>query len=100
MAHFDAVLPNRVHRVFYERLVDDTEGEVRRLLDYCGLPFEESVLRFHENPRAVRTASSEQVRRPIFREGLDQWRHYEPWLGPLVEALGPVLPAYPDVPEF
>jgi Flp pilus assembly protein TadD len=100
MAHFDAVLPGRVHRVYYERMIDDTEGEVRRLLDYCGLPFEESALRFHENPRAVRTASAEQVRRPIFREGLDQWRHYEPWLGPLVKALGPVLPAYPDVPEF
>lgn len=100
MAHFDAVLPGRVHRVFYERMVEDTEGEVRRLLDHCGLPFEESVLRFHENPRAVRTASAEQVRRPIFREGLDQWRHYEPWLGPLVAALGPVLTAYPEVPEF
>jgi tetratricopeptide (TPR) repeat protein len=100
MAHFDAVLPDRVHRVFYERMVDDTEGEVRRLLDYCGLPFEEAALRFHENPRAVRTASAEQVRRPIFREGLDQWRNYEPWLTPLVDALGPVLAAYPDVPEF
>jgi tetratricopeptide (TPR) repeat protein len=100
MAHFDDVLSGRVHRVFYERMVEDTEGEVRRLLEYCGLPFDESVLKFHENPRAVRTASSEQVRRPIFREGLDQWRNYEPWLGPLVEALGPVLPAYPAVPEF
>jgi tetratricopeptide (TPR) repeat protein len=100
MAHFDDVLSGRVHRVFYERMVEDTEGEVRRLLEYCGLPFDESVLKFHENPRAVRTASSEQVRRPIFREGLDQWRHYEPWLGPLVEALGPVLPAYPEVPDF
>jgi tetratricopeptide (TPR) repeat protein len=100
MAHFDAALPGRVHRVFYERMIDDTEGEVRRLLDYCGLPFEVSALKFHENPRAVRTASSEQVRRPIFREGLDQWRHYEPWLGPLREALGPVLPAYPGVPDF
>ncbi len=64
MAHFDAVLPGRVHRVFYENMVEDTEGEVRRLLDYCGLPFEEGVLRFHENQRAVRTASSEQVRQP------------------------------------
>ena len=80
MAHFDEVLPGRVHRVFYERMVEDTEGEVRRLLDYCGLPFEEGVLRFHENQRAVRTASSEQVRQPIFRDGLDQWRHFEPWL--------------------
>ena len=64
MAHFDAVLPGRVHRVFYENMVEDTEGEVRRLLAYCGLPFEEGVLRFHENQRAVRTASSEQVRQP------------------------------------
>ena len=79
------------------RMVDDTEAEVRRLLDYCGLPFEESALRFHENPRAVRTASSEQVRRPIFREGLDQWRHYEPWLGPLVDSAGSGPPGYPGV---
>jgi tetratricopeptide (TPR) repeat protein len=100
MAHFDEVLPGRVHRVFYENMVEDTEGEVRRLLEYCGLPFEEGVLKFHENQRAVRTASSEQVRRPIFREGMDQWRHYEPWLKPLEQALGPVLSAYPNVPQF
>ena len=100
MAHFDAVLPGRVHRVFYENMVDDTEGEVRRLLDYCGLPFEAGVLHFHENQRAVRTASSEQVRRPIFREGIDQWRHYEPWLDPLKQSLGRVLEEYPAVPRF
>jgi tetratricopeptide (TPR) repeat protein len=100
MAHFDEVLPGRVHRVLYERMVDDTEGEIRRLLDYCGLPFEEGCLRFYENERAVRTASSEQVRRPIYREGVDHWRHFEPWLGPLKEALGPVLDAWPAVPEF
>jgi hypothetical protein len=100
MAHFDAVLPGRVHRVFYESMVEDTESEVRRLLDYCGLPFEEGVLRFHENQRAVRTASSEQVRRPINREGMDQWRHFEPWLEPLETALGEVLSAYPRVPQF
>jgi len=100
MAHFDAVLPGRVHRVFYERMVEDTEAEVRRLLGYCGLPFEDAVLRFHENRRAVRTASSEQVRQPIFREGLDQWQHFAPWLGPLESALGEVLAAYPDVPQF
>ena len=87
MAHFDAVAPGAVHRVQYESMVDDTETEVRRLLDYLGLPFEAQCLRFHENDRAVRTASSEQVRRPIFREGLDQWRHYEPWLDPLKSAL-------------
>jgi tetratricopeptide (TPR) repeat protein len=100
MAHFDAVLPGRVHRVIHERMVDDTESEIRRLLDHCGLPFEERCLRFFENDRPVRTASSEQVRRPINRDGMDQWRHYAPWLGPLEAALGPVLQAYPDVPEF
>jgi len=101
MAHFDAVLPGRIHRVIYEELVDDPEGEVKRLLEYCGLPFDERCLRFYENDRAVRTASSEQVRQPIFRSGLEQWKHFEPWLGPLREALGPVLEAYPGVPpEF
>jgi tetratricopeptide (TPR) repeat protein len=91
MAHFDGVLPGRVHRVVYEELVDDTEGEVRRLLDYCGLPFEPGCLRFYENDRAVRTASSEQVRKPIFRDGIDQWRHYAAWLGPLENGLGEAL---------
>jgi len=100
MAHVDAVLPGRVHRVFYESTVEDTELEVRRLLDYCALPFEERCLRFYENERAVRTASSEQVRRPIFRDGMDHWRHFEPWLGPLKEALGSVLERYPVVPDF
>jgi predicted Zn-dependent protease len=99
MAHFDTVLPGRVHRVFYETMIENTEGEVRRLLECCGLPFEAACLRFYENERAVRTASSEQVRRPIFREGLEHWRHYEPWLDPLKAALGPVLSAYPDVPS-
>jgi Flp pilus assembly protein TadD len=98
MAHFDAVLPGRIHRVIYERMVEDTEGEVRRLLDYCGLPFEPSCLRFFENARPVRTASSEQVRRPIYREGVDHWQHYAPWLAPLENALGTVLGSYPDVP--
>jgi tetratricopeptide (TPR) repeat protein len=98
MAHFDEVLPGRVHRVIYERLIDDTEAQVRRLLEYCGLPFEEQCLRFYENDRAVRTASSEQVRQPIFRDALDHWRHFEAWLGPLKEALGPVLDCYPEVP--
>jgi len=98
MAHFDAVLPGRIHRVIYERMVEDTEGEVRRLLDYCRLPFEAGCLRFFENERAVRTPSSEQVRQPIYREAVDQWRHYEAWLEPLKAALGPVLDAYPDAP--
>jgi tetratricopeptide (TPR) repeat protein len=100
MAHYDAVLPGRVHRVFHERMVDETEGEIRRLLDHCGLPFEDACLRFHENDRPVRTASSEQVRRPINRDGVDQWKHYEPWLDPLKHALGEVLDAYPGVPDF
>lgn len=105
MAHFDEVLPNggfpqRVHRVIYEQMVDDTETEIRRLLDYCGLPFEDSCLRFFENDRPVRTASSEQVRRPINRDGIDQWRNYEQFLDPLRAALGPVLDVYPDVPGF
>jgi tetratricopeptide (TPR) repeat protein len=91
MAHFDEVLPGRIHRVIYEDMVEDTETQVRRLLDYCGLPFEDACLRFYENGRAVRTVSSEQVRRPIFREGLEQWRRFEPWLGPLKAALGPAL---------
>ncbi|MBV9345626.1 MAG: sulfotransferase [Gammaproteobacteria bacterium] len=99
MAHIDRVLPGRVLRVHYERVVGDTEGQVRRLLEYCGLPFEDSCLRFNETARAVRTASSEQVRQPIFREGLDHWRHFEPWLGPLAAALGPILGAYPHEPE-
>ncbi len=100
MAHVDAVLPGRVHRVFYESIIEDTEAEVRRLLDYCGLPFEEQCLRFYENERPVRTASSEQVRQPIFRDGMDHWRHFEPWLGPLNKTLGPVLTGYPAVPDF
>ena len=94
MAHFDEVLPGRIHRVIYERIVDDPEGEVHRLLDYCGLPFDERCLRFYENERAVRTASSEQVRQPIFREGLSQWRNYEAWLDPLKDALGDALNRY------
>lgn len=100
MAHFDDALPGRVHRVIYETLVGETEAEVRHLLDYCGLPFEPQCLRFFENARPVRTASSEQVRQPIYREGIDHWRHYDQWLEPLKTALGPVLDAYPAVPTF
>jgi len=98
MAHFDAVLPGRVHRVIYEALVAEPEGEVRRLLAHCGLPFEDACLRFYENARPVRTASSEQVRRPIFTDATDHWRRFAPWLGPLIEGLGPVLEAYPEAP--
>ena len=100
MAHIDAVLPGRVHRVFYESMIEDTEAEVRRLLDYCGLPFEERCLRFYETERPVRTASSEQVRQPIFKDGTEYWRQFEPWLGTLKRELGAVLDAYPSVPEF
>jgi tetratricopeptide (TPR) repeat protein len=99
MAAFDRAAPGAVHRVIYEAMVADTEGEVRRLLDHVGVPFEAECLAFYRNRRAVRTASSEQVRRPIYREGLDQWRQFEPWLDPLKAALGPVLDAYPDVPD-
>lgn len=100
MAHYDAVLPGRIHRVYYESMVENTEMEVRRMLDYCGLPFEQNCLRFFENNRPVRTASSEQVRQPIYKEGIDHWQHFEPWLHPLKQALGPVLANYPDVPVF
>ncbi len=99
MAHFDAVQPGAIHRVFYERMVEDPEGEVRRLLDYCGLPFEAACLRFYENDRAVRTASSEQVRRPIFSDAVEHWRHYESHLDPLAEALGETLARYPRAPS-
>ena len=100
MAHFDQVLPGRVVRVFHENMVEDSAAEIRHLLDALGFPFEEACLRFWENDRAVRTASSEQVRRPIFREGTDQWRMFDPWLGELKAALGPVLTAYPAVPAI
>jgi predicted Zn-dependent protease len=100
MAFFDEVLPGRIHRVTYESMIEDTESEVRKLLEYCGLPFESGCLRFYENERAVRTASSQQVRRPIFREGVDHWRHYEAWLDPLKKSLGAVLEAYPATPRF
>jgi tetratricopeptide (TPR) repeat protein len=88
MRHFDAVLPGRMYRVVYENLVTDLESEVRSLLAYCNLPFEEQCLRFYETRRVVQTVSSEQVRQPIYREGLDQWRNFEPWLGALKESLG------------
>jgi tetratricopeptide (TPR) repeat protein len=98
MAHVDAVLPGRVHRVIYERMVDDTESEIRALLDYCGLEFEPACLTFHETERPVRTASSEQVRRPIYRDAADEWQRYEAHLDSLKQALGPVLDAYPEAP--
>jgi tetratricopeptide (TPR) repeat protein len=91
MEHWDAVLPGRVLRVYHEDVVDDLAGNVRRILDFCGLEFEPACVEFYKTERSIRTASSEQVRQPIFREGLDQWRRYEPWLGPLREALGDAL---------
>ena len=101
MAAFDAAAPGRVHRVIYEQMVADTRGEVERLLAYLGLPFEEACLSFWKNDRAVRTASSEQVRQPIFTDALAHWRRYESHLGPLIDALGPVLDSYPLAPtEF
>lgn len=98
MAHFDSVLPGRMHRVIHEALVENPEEQVRSLLDYLGLPFEDACLNFHQNTRAVRTASSEQVRRPINRDGMDQWKSYDQFLLRLRSALGRVLSSYPDVP--
>jgi tetratricopeptide (TPR) repeat protein len=95
MDHIDTVLPGRVYRLHYERLVTDTENEVRRLLDYCRLPFEPECLRFYENRRVAQTISSEQVRRPIYTAGLEQWRHFEPWLDPLKAALQDLVDSYP-----
>jgi tetratricopeptide (TPR) repeat protein len=91
MDHWDNVLPGKVLRVRYEEVVADLETQVRRLLDHCGLPFEEACLNFHANERAVRTASSEQVRQPIYKSGVDQWENYSPWLDPLREVLGTEL---------
>jgi tetratricopeptide (TPR) repeat protein len=94
MSHWDSVLPGRVLRVFHEDVVDDLEGNVRRLLEFCGLEFEEACVAFHQTRRTVRTASSEQVRQGIYRDGLEQWKNFEPWLGPLKEALGDALTRY------
>ena len=95
MAHFDALLPGYVHRVIHEELLENPEYEIRRLLEYLGLPFEDACMSFHENTRAVRTASSEQVRRPINRDGVGQWKPYEAHLGPLKIALGDLWETYP-----
>jgi hypothetical protein len=95
MDHWDDVLPQRVLCVRYEDMVTDTENQIRRLLEYCGLDFEEQCLRFYETERAIRTPSSEQVRQPVYTEGLAQWRHFEAHLDPLKQALGPVLDRHP-----
>jgi tetratricopeptide (TPR) repeat protein len=100
MDHFDTVLPGRVHRVIYERMIEDPEGQIRALLDHCGLPFEAACLSFHENDRAVRTASSEQVRRPIFKDAVEHWQNFESNLEPLKQALGECLATYPDAPRI
>jgi len=89
MDHWDKALPGRVHRVQYEEMVSDTEAQIRALLEYCGLPFEEQCLRFYETKRSIRTPSAEQVRKPIYKEGMEQWRNFEAHLDPLKEALGP-----------
>ena len=99
MGHFDTVLPNRVHRVLYEQLVADPEVEIRAMLDYCGLQFEPACLDFHRTERAVRTASSEQVRQPLYASAVDHWQHYEQWLGPLRRGLGFALDNYPPAPQ-
>ena len=91
MAHFDAVAPGSVHRVIHEKLLADPETEIRALLDFLGLPFDEACLKFHETKRPVRTASAEQVRRPIDREGMESWKRFEGWLDPLKRGLGPAL---------
>lgn len=90
MDYVDSIMPGRVLRVRYEDLVDNTEAEIRRMLDYCGLPFDERCLRFWETDRAVLTPSAEQVRKPIYRGAVEQWKHFEPWLGELKEALGDI----------
>jgi tetratricopeptide (TPR) repeat protein len=94
MRHWETVLPGKVLRVQHEEVVDDLEGNVRRILDFCGLDFEPGCVEFHKTERSVRTASSEQVRQPIFRDGLDQWKNYEPWLEPLKDSLSDALVNY------
>ena len=94
MGHFDQVLPGRIHRVCYENMVGNTEAEIRALLAYCGLPFEAACLNFHETQRAVRTASSEQVRQPIYTSAVNLWQHYELQLKPLAELLTDTIDDY------
>ena len=95
MDHWDKVLPGKVLRVQYEDVVSNLHQQVNRILDFCGLPFEENCVNFHATKRSVRTPSSEQVRQPIYKSGLEQWKHFEPWLNPLKESLGPILDRYP-----
>ena len=88
MKHWDTVLPGRILTVQHEDVIDDLEGQVRRLLDYCNLPFEQACIDFHKTERAVRTPSSEQVRQPIYKTSMQQWQHYKEFLAPLLEGLG------------
>jgi Sulfotransferase family len=96
MRHWDTVLPGRVLRISYEDVVEDIETGIRRVLQFCGLEFEPGCVEYYNTARVVSTASSEQVRQPIFRSGLLQWRNYELWLGPLRDALGDALIRYRD----
>jgi tetratricopeptide (TPR) repeat protein len=96
MGHFDRVLPGRIHRLIHEKLVEDPEAEIRKLLDYVGVPFDEACLRFHETKRPVRTASAEQVRQPIRKDAVDDWRAFDAELGPMKEALGSALEHWDD----
>jgi len=96
MDHWDRVLPGKVLRVQYEDVVSDLGTQVNRILDHCGSPFEEACVNFHTTKRSVRTPSSEQVRQPIYKSGLDQWRNFEPWLTPLKKSLATVLDRYPQ----
>ena len=95
MDHWDTALPGFVLRVQYEEVVADLETQVRRILDFCGLPFESACLEYYKTERSIRTPSSEQVRQPIYKSGVDQWRNFEAHLDPLKSALGPVLERYP-----
>ena len=88
MKHWDEVLPGKILHVQYEDVVNDLDNQVKRILDYCELPFEENCINFHKTERNVRTPSSEQVRQPIYKSGLEQWKNFEPWLQPLKDALG------------
>ena len=99
MAHLDAVQPDKAHRVIHERLIDEPAQELRALLFFGGLRWEDRCLPVLANRRGGRTASSEQVRRPLSRSGIGQWKPFEPWLGPLKEALGPALAAWDDAPR-
>ena len=97
MAHWDDVLPGHILRVHYEQVVADLEGQVRRILDYCGLPFEPACVSFHQTKRSVRTASSEQVRQPVYRGGLEQWQNYSSHLAELETQLTDVIQSYPTL---